>query len=1609
MSHEPPDHQARLRAALQAMWKQQARIEQLERALAPLREPIAVVGIGCRFPGGANGPAAFWDRLRGGFDAIREVPAERWPADALYDANPDAPGRIATRFGGFLDDIDRFDARFFQISPREAQTMDPQQRLLLEIAWEALEHAGIPPLSLAGTATGVFVGITAVDYARVIYRDDLARIDTYCATGNVANIAAGRLSYVLGLRGPSVAMDTACSSSLVALHLACQSLRTGEGTMALAAGVNLILTPDNSVAVSRAHMLSPDGRCKAFDRAANGYGRSEGCGVVVLKPLSRARADGNRVLGTILGSAVRQDGQRAGLTVPNGLAQQAVMRAALENARVAPADVGYVEAHGTGTSLGDPIEFEALGAVYGEARDRSHPLVVGSLKTNVGHMESAAGIGGLIKALLTVRAGEIPPHLHFREPNPDIALESVPAVVPTRAMAWPAAYARRVAAVSSFGSSGTIAHVLIAGADDEPVQEAEPGLNVSGGRLQPPLAQPDGGSEVDRDLVLPLSARSDRALAELTARYEERLSNASDAELADIAFTAGAGRSHFDKRIAVVGASAADMARKLARGEVVRADGERASGIRTGDPIARATEYVRGGDVDWAALQPGRRTDVPTYPFQRERHWVDEPAGVPAARIGAARPAAAPARAGMRFGVMFFNGSEARDGTESYRLMLEAARFADAHGLSSVWLPERHFTGFGSLYPNPATLHAALARETAHVRLMAGSVVLPLHNPMRLAEEWAVVDNLSGGRVGMSFASGWNPDDFALQPDAYTSRQEELFAGIELLRTLWRGEHVTVRNGKGQEVSLRTYPTPVQRELPLWVTAASNPETFRRAGAAGANLLTHLLDHDVDELAAKIAVYRHARADGGHDPDEGQVTVMLHTFLGATIEEVHEKAREPYCNYLEDNINLLAGLASSRGSSVDPRTLSRQDLDGLVGFLYDRFCATRALLGTVDGCLPLVGQLERAGVNEIACLLDFGPAANDVLAHLPNLVQLAERASVRRPGPVVPALDEKALYEIAWVETGIAPVTSSIPPALAVIADSNGKGARIAQHPHLAQAAGLDAARLDSDDGAAEVARALVATRSRDVLCAWHLDAGDDIAPSLMRVTRLVRALGVGDVRSTDPDSRTPSRHPVPQGPRVWLLTRGAQMMPGSAHPPAPAQAGMWGFAKVLPIEQGAIWGGVMDLDPVTPPEASVPVMLGALAHATREDQVMIRGRSVLAARLRPPANGPTVEPRPWSCRPGAAYLVTGGFGGIGIDAARWLASRGARQLVLLGRTVRADPRLSALEQQGVSIERVAVDIAQAGALADWLRRRGTDAAPICGVIHAAGVWSDRPVATLDEATIAAVLAPKVAGSLALDAAFPPGSLDFFVAFSAFSSLLPAEGQGNYAAANAFMDGLVQRRRAQGDRALAVNWGPWSDVGFATTEYGRRAHERLQALGISRLTPAEGWQWLERVLTDDRGQVGVMLVDWRTLFRADPNARLSPLLGELASTWARAAADAVGTSAGQLAEALAGRDTAAQLAEILRALMVIVSEVIRLEPHEIDTEMPLTELGLDSLMAVEIKNRVQHESGVDVPLVQLLQGPTLSALAASVLASVKVSALASADRSTGTTFEEIEL
>jgi acyl transferase domain-containing protein len=521
-----------------------AAIDGLQRELAAVRrertEPIAVVGLGCRFPGGVVDADSYWNLLENGVDAITEIPADRWDVDAFYQAEAGHPGKMSTRWGGFLDDLDQFDAAFFGISAREAEAMDPNQRLVLEVSWEALENAGYA--RLAGTRTGVFVGAFGSDYGirQFSHPED---VSPYAVTGNAHSMISGRLAYLLDLRGPAVSIDTACSSSLVALHLACQSLRTGDVDLALAGGVNVILSPLATIGFSQFGMMATDGRCRTFDARATGFVRGEGCGMVVLKRLSDAVADGDDVLAVIRGGAINQDGRGTGLTAPNVFSQRELLRRALKSSGVAAEQVSYIEGHGTATPLGDPIEVEALAEVYPSAPDVP-PWHLGSVKTNFGHLEGAAGIAGFIKVVLSLRHQAIPPHLHFEHLNPHIALERPPFTIPTRLTEWVPRSGRRIAGVSAFGLSGTNVHLL-----------------VEQGPVRPPVVE-----DTSRPLsVLALSARSETGLRRLIERHCAQLAGASPVSVADHCYSSNTGRAQFAHRLAVIGGSAPELDAALLR------------------------------------------------------------------------------------------------------------------------------------------------------------------------------------------------------------------------------------------------------------------------------------------------------------------------------------------------------------------------------------------------------------------------------------------------------------------------------------------------------------------------------------------------------------------------------------------------------------------------------------------------------------------------------------------------------------------------------------------------------------------------------------------------------------------------------------------------------------------------------------------------------------------------------------------------------------------------------------------------------------------------------------------------------------------------------------
>jgi len=620
-----------------------SRLDGLERRAAKAEQfrdaPIAVVGMACRFPGGATTPERYWHNLANGHDAVTEVPPERWDNAAWFDPDPDVAGRTYSRHGGFLGEVDQFDAAFFGIAPRDARAMDPQHRLVLECVWEALERAGIPPASLSGSRTGTFVGLTATDYGWLIQSTKgPSAMDAYFLTGVAPSFIAGRTAHVFGFEGPAVAIDTACSSSLVAVHLACTSLRIGDSDVAVAAGANLLLAPMSQVVMAKVRVLSPSGRCRAFDATADGCVRGEGVGVVVLKRLDDALAAGDPVLAVVRGTAVNQDGATNGLTVPSKQAQERVIRAALDNARVSPHEVSYVEAHGTGTALGDPIELRALGEVYGKDRAADRPLHVGSVKTNFGHTEAAAGIAGFIKAILALGHGAIPPHLHFQRPSPHVDWDRLGIRIPTALAPWSAA--RRIAGVSAFGASGTNAHVIV---------EAPPAVAVPEG--------PPAGSCAELVVV---SARSAPAVAAAAHALVEYLGHAP-APLGALASHAALRKSHHEHRLAVVADSHAELAAVLADPAPERA-GARATGRAASEARPRIAFVFSGSGAQW----PGMARELL--------------AGEPVFRAAIERCAAAiaPYTQGSLLDELTTGGSDRVE-------IVQPALFAMAVGLAALW------------------------------------------------------------------------------------------------------------------------------------------------------------------------------------------------------------------------------------------------------------------------------------------------------------------------------------------------------------------------------------------------------------------------------------------------------------------------------------------------------------------------------------------------------------------------------------------------------------------------------------------------------------------------------------------------------------------------------------------------------------------------------------------------------------------------------------------------------------------------------------------------------------------------------------------------------------
>ncbi|WBB80647.1 SDR family NAD(P)-dependent oxidoreductase [Micromonospora sp. WMMD882] len=1476
-------------------------------------EPIAVVGLGCRLPGGVESVAGFWEVLSGGVESVGVVPGDRWDVEGFFDADPEVVGRSYTRAGHFVSGVDGFDAGFFGVSPREAVSLDPQQRLLLEVAWEALEDAGVVPERLRGTRTGVFVGLISNEYMQLQLKlADPTIIDTYYGTGNIGSAVAGRLSYLLGLHGPSLMVDTACSSSLVAVHLAVRSLRSGESDLALAAGVNLMIIPESHIFLSRARALSPDGRCKTFDASADGYGRGEGCGVVVLKRLSDARRDGDRVLAVVRGTAVNHDGPSSGLTVPNGVAQQALVRAALADAGVEPADVDYVEAHGTGTPLGDPIEVAALGTVLGERRPADRPLLLGSVKANIGHLEAAAGVTGLIKTVLALRHEQVPPQVNFTNVNPRISLTEIPARIPVTPTDWPRGERPRIAGVSSFGMSGTNAHVVVG----EAPEAVEVGVS-------------------ERSVhVLPLSARDEVALRVLAQRYVDLLDRPGGPAWGVVCAGAAVTRSRFGCRLAVVASDVVEGVSRL-RGWLAGEADPRfvVSGVVVPGSGVRVGWLFTGQGAQYVGMARGLYESVSVF-----RVELDRCAAVLDVELGRSL-----------LEVLFSSGDDASvlDGTGFTQPVLFAVEWA----LAAVWrswgvVPDvvgGHSVGelVAACVAGVLSVEDGLRLVVARAGLMQG---LPSGGGMvavALSED-AVLPLLVGSGVVVA---------------AVNSPVETVVAGsVEALDVL-RGR-LAVDGVKSSVLRVsHAFHSPLMEPMVSAFRDVAGSVEFRRPERTVVSGVTG------------------AVADGSMGSAD--------YWVGHVLAPVR----------FADGVRALVGEGCSVVQEIGPHPVllasARLCVDDDGGVLW--LPSLRRGRDDWRQMMTAVANLFVRGVELDWVAVTAGVPSRVV--DLPTYPFQRQRywVDTSRLAPPRSTDDGDWLYEPTWQPREEDPSTidgGSDPGQWLILADSSGVGASVAaalradgDRCHLVQAgdryAALGGDAWQVDPGRPEHFRRLLddTGASTGVVHLWSLDhdpaaARDDLTAAHVRscasLLHLVQAVAPQEALSTL---------------RIWVVTAGAQPVSGAAAPAAPYQTPVWGLGAVVGLEHPHLWGGLIDLDPDA--DSPADALVTSLRSADGEDQVAWRGGRRHVARVVRATSTPPADPPEISAD--GTHLVTGGLGALGLLTARWLVDRGARHVVLVGRRGPTDATgeiIRDLTGQGAHVHVLQGDVSRADDVRRILTEIDTTMPPLRGVFHAAGVLDDGVLHQQSWERFERVFAPKVSGAWHLHRLTRDLPLDHFVLFSSIASLLGAPGQGNYAAANAFLDGLAHHRRALGLPALSVNWGAWGDSGMAAA-LTDRDQQRWTDRGVGVIPPDRGLRLLGRVMAGHTPQVGVAPVDWSRYAERYPLGAARPLLTDLLPPRPTGApATAATTSGFRLRERYETMPDADRRVALAGYVTGELAAILMLDEESLDPRKGLFDLGMDSLMALEFTNRVQAAFDHELPTTLLFNYPTVEAVVA---------------------------
>ncbi|WP_373295525.1 type I polyketide synthase, partial [Kitasatospora griseola] len=1540
--------------------------QRLREAEARLSEPIAIVAMSCRFPGGVRTPEELWELLAEGRDTSAPVPGDRgweraWPSgDAI-------PGR-----GAFLDGAADFDPEFFGISPREALAMDPQQRLLLMAAWEAVEQAGIDPLTLRGSRTGVYAAAVDEGYA-TLGSGAAEAVQGFLMTGNSMSVMSGRVSYALGLEGPAITVDTACSSSLVALHLAARALRAGECSLALAGGVSVMALPAVFVEFSRQGAMSPDGRCKPFAAAADGTGWGEGVGMLLLERLSDARRNGRTVLAVLRGSAINQDGASNGLTAPNGPSQQRVIRAALADAGLTASDVDAVEAHGTGTTLGDPIEADALLATYGQDRPADRPLWLGSLKSNIGHTQAAAGVAGVIKTVLALRHGVLPRTLHVDAPTPHADWSSGAVELLTEARDWPAVDRPRRAGVSSFGMSGTNAHVVL-----EQAPEPEP--------------EPADRPEVAPGAVLPwvLSGRTAAALGDQAARLRARLAADAPARPADIGFSLATTRSAFEHRAVVIG-----------DGQHALLDGLAAlSGPGTDLPAAPADVVVGTGRVvegRTALVFPGQgsqwdgmaRDLLATSPVFRDR----------LAACGAAFSAHVDwSLEGVLCGAP---GAPSLEQVDVVQPVLWAVMVALAAHWESWGVRPDAVVGHSQGEIAAAVVAGALSLEdgakvvalrSRAIRALAGlggMVAVPLPEDRVRAElaRWA-------GKLSVAAVNG----PAAVVVSGETEALAELLAHCAAQGVRARSVPVDYASHSAQVERIRSEVLaaladvrPLPARIPLFSTVT------------GDRLDTTAMDADYwyRNLRGTVRFDAAVRSlvEQGH---EVFVEVSPHPVLTMALQDTVEAAgaEEP---------PVVVGTLRRDDGGLRRALRSAAEL-WVAGAAVD-WSAVYADTGARPTALPgYPFQLRRYWLEPEA-LPDTGPAADPHDTAFWHMVdheapaEIAAHLAVDEDAlaPVLPALrgwrqqrrDESVIdswrYRIGWQPLPDPPAAVPAAGTWLVVLPAGHHDDALVRGPLLALAeagATVVTAELTADavrrtDLADTLATALgdrVPTGVLSLLAAADRPHPDH--PALPTGTALTVALvqALGDLALTAP---------------LWCATAGAVSTGPDDPVTHPRQALVWGTGLVAALELSARWGGLVDLPPDL--DARARTRLAAVLTASapgREDQLALRPAGLLARRLR---RAPRSDGRAQHWKPRGTVLLTGGTGAVGPHLARWLARSGATHLVLPGRRGPQAPGAAELAAElaalGVRLTMPVCDLADRQAVEALLTGLETAGDPVTAVVHAAAFVALAPLDGTPMSAFEQIVAAKAAGAEHLDALLDR-ELDAFVLFSSIAGVWGSGDHGAYAAANAYLDALAQHRRARGLTATTVDWGIWQAANpYQDRTAGADADLfNLEQHGLPRIAPDLAVHALQQALDDDETVLAVADVDWEQFAAVFTSTRPSPLLTgvpEARRALEAPAGDTVEPAAAQLRERLAALGESEQHRLLLDLVRTHAAAV--LGHSGADAIRPGTafqDMGFASLTAVELRNRLNTATGLRLPSTLIFDHPSSTALAREIRAEL---------------------